>query len=131
MQALTDKIVLSKGAPPIHYPDFMFQHSEAANFPWVSQAAWLYSQMVRWDSLEFDGEDARKATGTFRPDVYRSALRDTDDDLPGANSKVEGSVSQLTQVGTQQGSITLSENRFFDDRSFDPEHVEDYLASLP
>ena len=131
MQALTDKIVLSKGAPPIHYPDFMFQHSEAANFPWVSQAAWLYSQMVRWDSLEFDGEDARKATGTFRPDIYRSALKDTDDDLPGANSKVEGSVSQLTQVGTQQGSITLSENRFFDDRSFDPEHVEDYLASLP
>lgn len=130
MQAVTDRIVLSKGAPPTHFPDFMFQYSEAANFPWVSQAAWLYSQMVRWDLGKFDEDDARKATGTFRPDVYRSALRDTGDDLPGANSKVEGSVTQLTQVGAEQGSIILSENRFFDNRVFDPERIEDYLASF-
>lgn len=131
MEAVTDRLILAKGEPAIHFPDFMFQHSEAANFPWVSQAAWLYSQMVRWDGLEFTAEDARKATGTFRPDVYRSALKDTDDDLPGANSKVEGSVTQLMQVGAQQGSITLSENKFFDGRTFDPEHVKEYLASLP
>lgn len=130
-QAVTDRIVLNKGSPPIHYLDFMFQHSEAANFPWVSQAAWLYSQMVRWDAVDFSAEDARKATGTFRPDVYRSALKDTNDDLPGANSKVEGSVRQRTQVGAQTGAITLSENRFFDGKTFDPEHIEDYLNSLP
>ena len=33
-----------QNAAPIHYPDFMFQYREAANFPWRSQAAWLYSQ---------------------------------------------------------------------------------------
>lgn len=131
MRAVSDRLVLRHGAKPLHFPDFMFQHSEAANFPWVSQAAWHYSQMVRWDHLEFDALDAAKAAAVFRPDVYRSATKSTGDDLPAANSKVEGSVSQLTQVGAQQGSITLSSNRFFDERTFDPDHIETYLADLP
>ncbi|GAA0274103.1 CmpA/NrtA family ABC transporter substrate-binding protein [Alteraurantiacibacter aestuarii] len=130
-RAISDRLVLTHGANPVHFPDFMFQHSEAANFPWVSQAAWLYSQMVRWDQLSFDSSDAEKARQVFRPDIYRSALSDTGDDLPAANSKVEGSVTQLTQVGTQQGSITLSANSFFDGRTFDPEAVESYLDALP
>lgn len=130
-RSISDHLVLVKGAGEVHYPDFMFQHSEAANFPWVSQAAWLYSQMVRWGQVEYDAEVARRAAGVFRPDVYRSALKDTGDDLPAANSKVEGSVSQLTQIGAQQGTITLSANSFFDGRSFDPEMIEAYLAQLP
>lgn len=127
-RAISDRLVLDQGAPEVHYPDFMFQYSEAANFPWVSQAAWLYSQMVRWDHFAIDADEARKATRVFRPDVYRSALKSTGDDLPAANSKVEGSVSQLTQVGTQQGTITLSANSFFDGRTFDPDQMEAYLA---
>jgi NitT/TauT family transport system ATP-binding protein len=115
----------------VHYADFMFQHSEAANFPWVSQAQWLYSQMVRWDQIAFDTADAARAARVFRPDVYRSALAGTGDPLPGASSKVEGSVTQLTQVTTQQGSITLSPNAFFDGRSFDPAAIRGYLAALP
>ena len=129
-RAISDRLVLANGAPPVHFPDFMFQHSEAANFPWVSQAAWLYSQMVRWNHLEYDAQDASRASAVFRPGVYRSATKSTGDDLPAANSKVEGSVSQLTQVGAHQGSITLSENIFFDHRTFDPEYIEDYLAAL-
>ncbi len=129
-RAISDRLVLSHGGEAVHFPDFMFQYSEVANFPWVSQASWLYSQMVRWDHVEFDADDARKAAAVFRPDVYRSAVRSTGDDLPAANSKVEGSVSQLTQVGSQQGSITLSKNSFFDGRTFDPEDITGYLAAL-
>lgn len=129
-RAISDRLVLVHGGPQVHFPDFMFQYSEAANFPWNSQAAWLYSQMVRWDQLAYSDEAARKAAAVFRPDVYRSALKSTGDDLPAANSKVEGSVTQLTQVGTQQGSITLSENRFFDGRTFDPDDIRGYLAAL-
>jgi NitT/TauT family transport system ATP-binding protein len=84
--------------------------------------------MVRWDHFTVDAEEAAKATRVFRPDVYRSALKSTGDDLPAANSKVEGSVSQRTQVGTQQGAITLSANSFFDGRSFDPDRMEAYLT---
>jgi NitT/TauT family transport system ATP-binding protein len=131
LRAISDMLVLTHGGAPVHLPDLMFQYSEAANFPWASQAAWLYSQMARWGHTDFNREDAARAMRVFRPDIYRAALIDTGDDLPAASSKVEGSVSQLTQVGTQQGTLTLSANRFFDGQTFDPEQIERYLAALP
>jgi len=131
LRAISDRLVLAHDAAPVHLPDLMFQHSEAANFPWMSQAAWLYSQMVRWGHTAFDSADAARAMRVFRPDVYRAALINTGDDLPNASSKVEGSVTQLTQVGAQQGTLTLSANRFFDGLTFDPDQIEAYLAALP
>ncbi|HSG33970.1 MAG TPA: ABC transporter substrate-binding protein [Sphingomonadaceae bacterium] len=128
--AISDRLVLRKGEEPIHYSDFMFQYREAANFPWVSQAEWLYSQMVRWDGLQFSPEAACKAARVFRPDVYRTALEGTGEPLPGASSKVEGSLGQLTSVTAQQGDMVLSANTFFDDRVFDPDDIEGYLQSL-
>ncbi|ABD27407.1 nitrate transporter component, nrtA [Novosphingobium aromaticivorans DSM 12444] len=128
-RAISDRILLARGGEPVHYPDFMFQHREAANFPWVSQAEWLYTQMVRWEGMEFDPEMARKAARVFRPDVYRSALLGSGEPLPGASSKVEGSLGGLTSVGTQQGVMTLENNQFFDGRAFDPHDLQGYLAS--
>jgi len=129
LRSVSDRLVLARGHAPVHFADFMFQHSEAANFPWVSQARWLYSQMVRWDQIGFDEGDAARAGQVFRPDVYRSALAGTGDPLPGASSKVEGSVAQMTQVTAQQGVITLSPNSFFDGRVFDPDDIAGYLAA--
>jgi NitT/TauT family transport system ATP-binding protein len=130
LRAISDRLVLARGSAPIHYPDFMFQHREAANFPWVSQAEWLYTQLVRWDRVAFDAADARKAARVFRPDVYRSALKGTGDQLPGASSKVEGSLDRPTAVSAQQGTMVLEQNSFFDGRSFDPDDLEGYLDSL-
>jgi NitT/TauT family transport system ATP-binding protein len=50
--------------------------------------------------------------------------------LPGASSKVEGSLRQTTSVGTQQGNMTLESNRFFDGKVFDPADIAGYLAAL-
>jgi NitT/TauT family transport system ATP-binding protein len=130
LRAISDRLVLARGSAPIHYPDFMFQHREAANFPWVSQAEWLYTQMVRWDGVPFDPREAVKATRVFRPDVYRSALAGTGDLLPGASSKVEGSLGQTTAVSAQQGTMVLEQNSFFDGRSFDPDDLPGYLAGF-
>ena len=128
--AIPDRLVLVQGAQPVSYPDFMFQYREAANFPWVSQAEWLYSQMVRWERPHFDPGDAAKAARVFRPDVYRSALVGSGEPLPGASSKVEGSLRGATAVGTQQGRMTLESNRFFDGKVFDPADIAGYLAQL-
>ena len=128
-RAISDRMLLERGGEEVHFPDFMFQHREAANFPWVSQAEWLYTQMVRWDGMTFDAEDAANAAQVFRPDVYRSALLGTGEPLPGASSKVEGSIGGTTAVGTQQGAMTLESNRFFDGAVFDPADLEGYLAS--
>ncbi|MCB2077737.1 MAG: ABC transporter substrate-binding protein [Novosphingobium sp.] len=129
--AISDQLLLARGGETVHYDDFMFQYREAANFPWVSQAQWLYTQMVRWDGLEFSADDAKKAAGVFRPDIYRSALAGTGDLLPGASSKVEGSLSGPVAVGMQQGSMTMTNNRFFDGITFDPDDLEGYLKRLP
>jgi ABC-type nitrate/sulfonate/bicarbonate transport system substrate-binding protein len=128
--AISDRLVLTRGAAAVTYPDFMFQHREAANFPWVSQAEWLYTQLIRWDHVPFSRADAAAAARVFRPDVYRSALAGTGDLLPGASSKVEGSLARPTAVTAQQGAMTLENNRFFDGRSFDPDDLEGYIASF-
>ena len=127
-RAIGDELVLTAGAPPATFPDFMFQYNEAANFPWISQAMWLYSQMLRWEGIGYDPADAAKAAAVFRPDIYRSALDGTGDLLPGASSKVEGSIDVQLSVTAQQGDMTLSPNRFFDGRAFDPDQLEAYVA---
>ena len=66
----------------------------------------------------------------FRPDVYRSALRGTAEPLPGASSKVEGSLAGTTVVGTEQGRMTLEKNQFFDGMMFDPADMPGYLSRL-
>jgi NitT/TauT family transport system ATP-binding protein len=128
-RAISDNLLLARGGEVLNYPDFMFQHREAANFPWVSQAEWLYSQMVRWDGAGFDADEARRAALVFRPDVYRSALLGTQDPLPGASSKVEGSLAGPTSVSMQQGVITMGNNSFFDGKVFDPNRLADYVAA--
>lgn len=109
----------------------MFQYREAANFPWISQAEWLYTQMASWDGSGFDAGEADRAARVFRPDVYRSALRGTGEPLPGASSKVEGSLAGTTVVGTEQGAMTLESNGFFDGRTFDPHDLKGYFEQLP
>jgi NitT/TauT family transport system ATP-binding protein len=130
-RAISDRLLLKQGGEPVYFPDFMFQHREAANFPWVSQAEWLYTQMVRWDGIGYSAIDAAKAAHVFRPDVYRSALLGTGEPLPGASSKVEGSLARKTSVSTQQGKMTLESNQFFDGMVFDPLDLPGYLARLP
>jgi len=128
--AISDRLRLVQGGELVHFPDFMFQFREAANFPWVSQAGWLYAQMVRWDAPHFDPEAAKQAMGVFRPDVYRAALAGRDSPLPGASSKVEGGIAAPLGVGAQQGRLVMSPDRFFDGKTFDPERFEEYLVSL-
>lgn len=129
--AISDRISLQRGGDAVHVPDFMFQFREAANFPWVSQAAWLYSQMVRWDGLSYEYADQLRAEAVFRPDIYRNALRGLDAPMPSANAKVEGGINGPLAVGAMQGHLTLSSDPFFDNRAFDPSAVPAYLASLP
>lgn len=131
LRAITDRVRLRRGGEPVHYPDFMFQYREAANFPWRSQAAWLYSQMIRWDGTPFDAEEARRASEVFRPDLYRAALAGSAEPLPGASSKLEGALEGPTGAGSTQGRLMLGADRFFDGRAFDPDDIAGYLARLP
>ncbi|CAH0356486.1 ABC transporter substrate-binding protein [Sphingobium sp. CECT 9361] len=126
--AVSDRIIFAQNAPAIHVPEFMFQHREAANFPWQSQAAWLYAQMCSAGHLDYVEADYRAAQQVFRPDIYRAALRPLGVPLPGASSKLEGGINDALGVGTTQGRLILGADSFFDARSFDPEALESYIA---
>jgi len=130
LRAITDRVRLARDAEALHIPDFMFQYREAANFPWRSQAAWLYSQMTRWDGTPFSPKEAKAAEGVFRPDLYRAALAGSSATLPGASSKLEGSIDEATGVGATQGRLILGSDRFFDGRAFDPDEIPAYLEGL-
>ncbi|MET4898591.1 CmpA/NrtA family ABC transporter substrate-binding protein [Sphingomonadaceae bacterium jetA1] len=131
LRAITDHIRVVPGGEPVHYPDFMFQYREAANFPWRSQAAWLYAQMTRWDGRPYDSGAAATAAATFRPDLYRAALAGSGAVLPGASSKLEGALAEPIAAGSTQGRLLLGNDRFFDGRAFDPDDIPGYLAGLP
>lgn len=128
LRAITDRIRLMQGAEAIHYPDFMFQYREAANFPWRSQAMWLYSQMARWGHAEASEAGFAAAANVFRPDIYRSALVNTDAILPGASAKVEGANAMPRGASSQTGRLILGEDQFFDQLQFDPDRAMEYVA---
>lgn len=126
-RVVQDRVLFAHGHDPVHVPDFMFQHREAANFPWVSQAAWLYAQMCAAGHAEADSADYESARSVFRPDIYRAALRPMGVPLPGASAKLEGAINDPLGVGTTQGRLILGADGFFDGQRFDPDA---YSAAL-
>ena len=111
-------------------PGFLVFYQGAANFPWVSQALWLYSQMARWHQVEVGPASEAAVRAVFRPDLYRRALSGGATPVPGANAKVEGALDTPLAVGSRAGRLSIGPDRFFDDRTFDPDHIDKYLNSL-
>jgi len=128
--ALGNRLVLLPGGPAEPVDDFLVLHREAANFPWRSQAMWLYTQMVRWGHAPADLRDLGRAAAVFRPDVYRAVLAGTGAVIPSASEKVEGAISVPTGAGSVSGRLILGPDRFFDGRRFDPDDVESYLEAM-
>jgi NitT/TauT family transport system ATP-binding protein len=129
-QALAGQMPLVPGGPPVASPDFFIFHREAANFPWRSQALWIYSQFVRWGFVAA-GETARaRSQALFRSDIYRRALAGGATPMPAASLKVEGSLTLPTGAGSDKGGLVLGPDRFFDGRIFDPGRIDDYLAGF-
>ncbi len=128
LPALTGDIGVG-GGKTVHVPDFFVPQAKAATFPWKSHALWLYSQMVRWGQVRHDKTNETIARETYRPDIYRAALQRLGVALPGANAKIEGALQQATPVGSAGASLTLGPDGFFDGGRFDPDRIEDYIAS--
>jgi NitT/TauT family transport system ATP-binding protein len=109
--------------------DFFVPFAKAATFPWKSHALWFYSQMVRWGQVAHTGENAKIARETYRPDLYRAALKPLGIALPVANAKVEGALQTATPVGSAGASLTLGPDGFFDGGLFDPDQLDAYIAA--
>lgn len=109
--------------------DFFIPLAKAATFPWKSHALWFYTQMVRWGQIRHSRAHEAVARDSYRPDIYRSALKPLGVPLPGANAKVEGALTTATPVGSAGASLTLGPDGFFDGGVFDPDRIDAYVAS--
>ena len=96
-------------------PDYFTFHRQGANFPWISQAQWIFSQMVRWGQVTYSPEAHRQVASAFRPDLYRNALGSRSD-IPMEDVRIEGNAE---------------DDVFIDGATFDPEDVRGYVASFP
>lgn len=108
--------------------DFFVPYAKAATFPWKSHALWFYTQMVRWRQVAHTEANREIAAETYRPDVYRAALKALGIAMPSASAKVEGALTAETPVGSS-GALTLGPDGFFDGGRFDPDTVDDYIAA--
>ncbi len=115
----------------IDVPDFLMLYRDAANFPWVSQAQWIYSQMLRWGQVAPSEAAEASVRSVFRPDLYRRAVSGSGTPMPGANAKVEGALATPLAVGSAMGRLSIGPDRFFDGRSFDPDQLGPYLGGFP
>lgn len=88
LRGLSNRLYLQRGSEAEHLSEFYLPASQAATFPWVSHALWFYSQMVRWGQVAFDPAHVAQVRATYRPDLYRLALRDVKN-IPSADTKLD------------------------------------------
>lgn len=126
--ALSGQILAAPGRT-VEVDDFFLTAAKAATFPWQSHALWFYSQMVRWGFCAHSAHNARIARDSYRPDLYRRALRPIGAPLPGANLKVEGALTRATPVGASSSGLVLGPDGFFDGHTFDPDQLDAYVTA--
>lgn len=127
---LSDRFLVDPNGTVRDIPDYLTFHREAANFPSVSEALWLYSQMARWGQAALTPQGLEAAASAYRPDLYRQALAASSTPLPRADRKVEGSPVPI-EIATTAGPMRLRAAPFLDGRVFDCERVADYIAGFP
>lgn len=119
-RALSGAFTVSPQGEQRRAPCFVEFHRGAAGFPWHSQAQWIAHQLAARTGLD-RAEAMARARNVFRADIYRTALADTTADLPGASSKIEGSIETDSPVASSGGRLFLARDVFFDRRVFDPD----------
>lgn len=110
--------------------DYLMFHGQAANFPWISQARWIYSQMVRWGQVAHDDACLAQVEAAYRPDVYRHALAGSATLVPAVDSRIEGIGSSSADASSTSRDFTIAADAFIDGRTFDPNDIPGYVSGF-
>lgn len=120
MGSLTGRLLAGPDGDADLLPDFHVFHRYAANFPWISHALWLLTQMSRWGQIAAPVDLPTVARRVYRPDLYREAARALGIAAPDVDVKVEGVHEGPWMLPTSRGAITMGSDLFFDGATFDP-----------
>jgi len=126
---LLDRFLVDPDGRVREIANYLTFHDEAANFPWVSHALWIYSQMVRWGQAAYSREGELAAASAYRPDIYRAALAGTGPSIPTEDAKIEGNLAPIS-VPSTGGGLTLAASPFIDGKVFDFRQIRDYVRSF-
>ncbi len=111
-------------------PDFNVFHRYAANFPWISQAKWILTQMVRWQQIKSDINFDHISRLAFRPDVYRQAALSLNISVPLVDEKLEGANHHAWVFDEASKSIAMSADNFIDGKMYNPKKTAQYISSF-
>lgn len=125
VSSLTGKNRQTGGNLRSDIPDFNVFYRYAANFPWLSQAKWVLSQMKRWNQLNHDIDFDIVARSAFQPDVYREAAKELDIPAPTIDDKLEGGHEHAWLLNDATSPIAMGANQFIDGRIFDPAQLNE------
>lgn len=130
-RSLTGRMAYAQGEVARRLPDLFMFHRHAATFPWVSQAQWYLTQMIRWGQADPATDIAAVASSVYRPDLYRAAVSGMDNvPVPVADTKQEGAQGAPWMLDTAQGPLPMPPDRFFAGPSFDPADPRAYLRGF-
>ena len=98
-----------------HVENYLRFYGQAANFPWISQALWIYSQMVRWGQVAHSEANLAQVEGRLSS---RSLSRHT------------------WQARARPCRVSTARSRgwtetFIDGRSFSPDDIPAYVEGFP
>lgn len=102
-------------------------HGHTANFPWISQARWIYSQMIRWGQVTHNEACLPHVDAAYRPDIYRDVLATSATAVPLIDGKLEGAGSGPTVLPTTGSDLILDPHPFIDGRAFDASDISGYV----
>ena len=106
-RALTGELVVTKDGDTRRHPGFLQFHTNGVTFPWQSQADWIAARLVQRFGAAV--RDPKPDTQTvFRSDLYRKSLSSLGAPMPLTNSKIEGGLSQTTEVRAVSGSLSTT-----------------------
>jgi ABC-type nitrate/sulfonate/bicarbonate transport system substrate-binding protein len=120
----------NKVEAPQPMPDFNVFYRYAANFPWLSHAAWYITQMYRWGQLDTPLDIHKAAARIYRPDLYRIAAREVGVPYPTADWKTEGLNKNPWVLRQASAPIPMGPDTFFDGMTYDPKKLVAYLKGF-
>lgn len=115
---------------PVSIPDLHQFHHGTANFPWRSHAAWILTQMRRWEQIDAGVNIGAAAASVYRPDIYRDVAAALDLPCPTVCRKPEGHHADSWTLSEAASPIAMGPDLFMDGRRFDPNRLEEYITGF-
>jgi NitT/TauT family transport system ATP-binding protein len=111
-QALSGNLLTGLGGEARHDARYLILNAGADARPDGVQAAWIYSQMIRWHQIEGTPGQAESAKAVLMPELFVRAF-------PGLPAPAPAQASPADGLGTFTGPL------------FDKERIDVYLEALP